>query len=171
MTTPEKSALRLVYEALRDALTPLGVSVRFGEVEAAKRLNQGVPCSNRVVIDPTDNGKVGSVAPAIWPGSDPAPLGTLRRTGAIYVWSHNPASKASEDQDDAITALWEEVFAVIHNAFAGAYELGDIERVAPTREQSFGVEWRASLTVAHMLPDEENTTVLTTGTFDVEFVE
>lgn len=162
MTT---SALGYIYTALQAALTSSSTAVRFGRRESGKQINQGVGTCNRVIIDPSDSGTAGKIAPAKHPQRNPKPSGALVASATIYVWAVDVDDPNNELlQYEAVSAFFGRVHGAIvkalhaknvtSRALHGWYEMTDVEWVGDVLERVRGAEWSFVLNVQEDILDE-----------------
>lgn len=127
-------------------------SIVFGAREVSRQINQGMPVSNRIVIEPIVGDMIGPILPPRTPGGNPRNVARLDVSATIYCWAYDgstPAAASSERaQYEAVLALFVRAVRAIVNAREGEISLGTVRKVKPEkRELVLGQEWAFDLTV------------------------
>jgi hypothetical protein len=156
-------ALPFIFDAVKARFftEKVGCALVFGRREKTKQTNQGTGRANRVVFEPSVDGKLGQYAPARSPGRNPRPLATMLEQCTVYVWAFDGDAPNNERrQYEAVHQLHDAVVRAIYRAGYGTFELSDPEWVSPENpERPFGAEWKFTLTVQSMIPDSAWQTV------------
>ena len=153
-------ALSLVIEDVRQRFIDEGTqcNVSFGRREKSKQINQGPGRANRVVFEPSVDGKLGKYDAARYPGRNPRPLRTLKEWCTVYCWGWD-GTKANDElahytqarliHDAVIRAIYLSV-----QSGHGTFQLSDPMILVDKVEKVFGCELKFTLEVSAMIPDE-----------------
>lgn len=154
-----------LYEMVRDRFateTPEGaeaIEFAFGEDEVAKHFGK-----RRIIFVPGDDGDLGSLSPASYPGRNPRSLGTLDELVTVYLEGIDLTDVNNQIlQYSASRRLFDGLWRAVYHAAANTVSMRSLRVVDNKIVRRLGSTLRVVLDVEAMIPDVPVPTVTVTA--------